>query len=243
MHCGLLEGLISWNESNKQTFIPVQITIYESKENVMRMIAIALVFFMFLPAVVKADDKLVLDLELEEGLLSLTHHIENFLFDRTASYSKHLAGDLNERIKTDALKDYLVATALVKMNGKVIGLATEQEYVYFEAETGIPYAKSAWLITLNHPKMTGVFAVEQLENAAPVFGLVNEVVANPQKDWPDKFQRFLSTASDARISMTSEGLAKFKGAKFEEFNCVNPSDLGNLGRFRAKIQFVITPNK
>ncbi|MBW2366351.1 MAG: hypothetical protein JRH15_00545 [Deltaproteobacteria bacterium] len=209
----------------------------------MRKLAIALVFFMFLPAAVKADDRLILDLELDEGLLSLTHHIENFLFDRTASYSKHLAGDLNERIKTDTLKDYLVATALVKMNGEIVGLATEQEYVYLDAATGIPIAKSAWLISLNHPKMTGVFAVEQIENAAPVFGLVSEVVANPQKDWPDKFQRFLSTSSDTRITMASEGLARYKGAKFEEFNYVNPADLGNLGRFRAKIQFVITPNR
>jgi hypothetical protein len=208
----------------------------------MRAIAIALVCFMFLPAAVKADGKLVLDLDLEEGLLSLTHHIENFLFDKTASYSKHLAGDLNERIKTDTLKDYLVATALVKMNGEVVGLATEQEYVYLDEATGIPYAKSAWLVSLNHPKMTGVFAVEQIENAAPVFGLVSEVTANPQKDWPDKFQRFLSTSSDARVSTASEGLARFKGAKFEEFNYVNPSDLKNFGRFRPKIQFVITPN-
>jgi hypothetical protein len=182
-------------------------------------------------------------LELEEGILSLTHHIENFLFDRTASYSKHLAGDLNERIKTDTLKDYLVATALVKMNGKVVGLATEQEYVYLEKATGMPLAKSAWLVSLNHPEMRGVFAVEQIENAAPIFGLVSEVQANPQKDWPDKFQRFLSTASDARISTASEGLARFKGAKFEEFNYLNPADLGNFGRFRAKIQFVITPSR
>jgi hypothetical protein len=197
---------------------------------------------MFLPAALKADDKLLLDLDLEEGLLSLTHHIESFLFDRTASYSKHLAGDLNERIKTDSLKDYLVATALVKMNGEVVGLATEQEYVYRDEATGVLHAKSAWLVSLNHSNMKGVFAVEQIENAAPVLGLVSEVMANPQKDWPNKFQRFLSTASDARISTASEGLARFKGAKFEEFNYVNPADLGNFGRFRPKIQFVITPN-
>lgn len=208
----------------------------------MRTMAIALVCFVFLPVAVKADDKVVLDLDLDEGLLSLTHHIENFLFEKTASYSKHLAGDLNERIKTDTLKDHLVATGLVKIDGEVVGLATEQEYVYLDKATGIPYAKSAWLVTLNHPEMKGVFAVEQIENAAPVFGLVSEVTANPQKDWPDKFQRFLSTASDARISMASEGLARFRGAKFEEFNYVNPADLENFGRFRPKIQFVITPN-
>jgi len=198
---------------------------------------------MFLPVAVKADDKLVLDLDLDEGLLSLTHNIENFLFDRTASYSKHLAGDLNERIMTDRLKDHLVATALVKMNGEVVGLATEQEYVYLDEATGMPQAKSAWLVTLNHQKIKGVFAVEQMENASAVFGLVSEVKANPQKDWPNKFQRFLSTASDARISTASEGLARFKGAKFEEFNYINPADLANFGRFRPKIQFVITPNR
>ena len=204
-----------------------------------RLAGFALVVSLMLPAVTRAE-RLVLDLDMEDGLLYLGHHIENFLFDTTASYSEDLAGNLSKRIETEALSNYLVATALITWNGEVVGLGTEQEYVYIDEATGLPHARSAWLISLNHPELRGVLAVEQTENAGPVFAAVGEVMANPERDWPNEFERYLSTDGDARITTASAGLARFNGATFVEYNYINPADWQNFGRFRGRIQFVIT---
>lgn len=204
-----------------------------------RSIAKALIVSLMLPAAARAE-QLVLDLDMEDGLLYLAHHIENFLFDGTASYSEDVAGNLSRRIEIGELSNYLVATALITWNGEVVGMGTEQEYVYIDEATGLPHARSAWLISLNHPELRGVLAVEQTEDAGPVFAAVGEVMANPEQDWPNEFERYLSTAGDARITTASEGLARFNGATFVEYNYINPADWENFGRFRGRIQFVIT---
>jgi len=194
-----------------------------------------------LPISAKAE-QLVLDLDMDDGLLYLAHNIENFLFDGTASYSEDIAGNLSRRIENETLSNYLVATALVSLDGEVIGMATEQEYVYIDEATGTPFAQSAWLISLNHPGLSGVLALQQTENAGPVFAAVGEVMSDPQREWPNQFNRYLSTHGDARVSTASGDLARFDGARFEEYNYINPADLANLGRFRGQIQFVITTN-
>lgn len=185
-------------------------------------------------------EQLVLDLDMEDGLLYLAHHIDNFLFDGTASYSEDIAGNLSRRIEIDTLSNHLVATALVSLDGEIIGMATEQEYVYIDEATGTPFAQSAWLVTLNHPGLNGVLALQQTENAGPVFAAVGEVMSEPEREWPNQFNRYLSTHGDARVTTVSGDLQRFDGARFEEYNYINPADYAILGRFRGRIQFVIT---
>ena len=177
--------------------------------------AIAMLGSIVLPATSSAE-QIVLDLDMDDGLLYMAHHIENFLFDGTASYSEDVAGNLSARIQTDTLKDHLVATALVTLDGEVVGMATEQESIYLDAATNTPYARSAWLVSLNHPEMSGIFAVEQTENAGPVFAAVGEVMADPERDWPNEFERFLSTAGDHRITTVSAGLASIQRSSSEK---------------------------
>ena len=192
---------------------------------------------------VAAADKLVLDLDLDADLLSLTHHVDNFLFTPTLNFSLHVAGNLSDNIKVDALKNHLVASSLVRINGEIAGVATEQELLVFDEATGRKYAESAWLITLNYPGASGFIAVKQQEEAGPAFGLVSKVMENPEGDWEDKDQRFLSTSDSPTVQLATGDLAGYQGGRFEEYNSVNPTDFKRYQRFRPKIQFVIYPGK
>ena len=188
-----------------------------------------------------AADKLVLDLEMDKDLLSLNHNIDGFLFKPTMNFSANTAGNLSELFAIDPLKNNLVATALIRINGVVAGYATEQEALVVDSATGHPIAESAWLITLNYPGANGVLAVVQQENAGPVFAQVKEVMENPDQQWEDKFQRFLSSSNAPKVQMATGELAIYQGGRFEEYNFLNPADFSKFGRFRAKIQFVIYP--
>ena len=194
-------------------------------------------------AAAKADKKLVLDLEMDSDLLALSHNIDGFLFKPTMNFSAHLAGNLSDQFHEDALTNHLVATALIRIDGHVAGYATEQEVIAIDPETGGKLAESSWLITLTQPGLNGVIAVAQQENAGPVFGVVAEVMQNPEGPWEDKFQSFLSSSNAPRVQMATDDLSGYLGGRFEEYNMINAADLKNFGRFRAKIQFVIYPNE
>jgi hypothetical protein len=189
----------------------------------------------------QAADKLVLDLDMDPDLVSLAHSIDGFLFKPTMNFSANVAGNLSDRLNAEPLKNHLVATALVRINGEIAGIATEQETLAVDQESGHPMAESAWLITLNYPGATGVLAVKQQEDASQAFGLVNQVMQNPDDDWEDEFQRFLSSSNAPTVQMATGDLSVYQGGRFEEYNFVNPADFKNLKRFRAKIRFVIYP--
>lgn len=188
-------------------------------------------------------DRLVLDIDMDADLVSLAHGIDGFLFTPTMNFSADVAGNLARRMAVEPLKNYLVATAIVKIDGKVAGFATEQEVIVDDPATGGKFANSAWLITLHYPGATGVLAVSQREDAGPVFGYVQKVMQNPQGPWEDSFQRFLSTTGTHRVGIATGDLASYQGGKFEEYNFVNPSDLAKYKRIRAKIQFVVYPRE
>jgi len=188
-----------------------------------------------------AADRLVLALEMDRDLLSLAHHVDEFIFAPTMNFSPYVAGDLSERIQVDAMDHHLVATALVRIDGEVVGFATEQESVVPDPETGVPQVDSSWLITLSRPDLRGHLAVKQRENPARTFALVQEVMANPDAGWDDEPRRFLSTDGLTRVQMATGRLAPYEGGRFEEYNIVRPADFRRLGRFRARIEFEIDP--
>ncbi len=192
---------------------------------------------------IQAADKLVLDLDMDTDLMSMSHHIDGFLFKPTMNFSANVGGNLSEIMKIDSLKNRLIATALVKINGEVAGVATEQEVLVFDDKTGEKRAESAWLIMLSYPGKSGFLAVKQQEDAAGVFAIVSKVMQNPDADWDDKFQRFLSTSNSPTVQLAVDDLAVYQGGRFEEYNFINPADIRNFGRFRAKIQFVIYPGE
>lgn len=189
----------------------------------------------------QAAEPLVLDLEMDRDLLALEHHIDGFLFTPTMNFSPDLAGDLARRFHTDALKNHLAATAVVWIGGEIAGFATEQEAIVTDPATGRKAAESAWLITLTRPGQSGVLAVAQREDAAPIFALAQQVMGKPEGPWKDEFQRFLSTSGNYTVSLATQDLAAYQGGRFEEYNFLNPTDLAKYGRFRAKLQFVIYP--
>lgn len=209
----------------------------------MKFAALAFGGLMLMAAPAIAREPLVLDIDMSTDMLSLADNIQNFFFDRTMSFSDMQAGDLNRRMLVDPLRDHLVVTFLVRIDGEVAGIATEQEIVSIDPESGEPVARSSWLFTLNHPKAKGVLAVTQEENAKQVANMIQQVEENRDKDWPDKYERFLSTSSDARVGVATEGLAQYQSAKFKEYNYLNPADLKNQGHFNGKLQFVIEPVK
>ncbi len=111
-----------------------------------------------------AADKLVLDLDLDQDLLSLSHNIDNFLFSPTRNYAGSEVRIINDISVYEALKNHLVASALVRIDGKVVGVATEQELLYVDSDSGRTLANSMWLIRLNEPGMQGFLAVNQIED-------------------------------------------------------------------------------
>jgi len=189
-----------------------------------------------------AAEKLVLEMNMDEDLLTITHHIDGFPFKPTMNFSPDLAGNLSDRIKLDSQKSHLSVTTLVRIDGEVAGFATEQEVVLTDAD-GKPYAESAWLFTLNHPRASGFLAVKQRENAAPTFALVQQVMANPDGNWDDNQHEFLSTDGVTLVQLATEGLAPYQGGRFEEYNYVTTSDFRKYGRFRARIVFIIYPKE
>jgi hypothetical protein len=209
---------------------------------VIRSVSIVLIaLFAFIVPATRAADRLVLDLDIDQDLVSLAHNIDGFLFNPTMNFSPDLAGNLASRFINENLKGYLSATALVRIDGKVAGFATEQEVLVSDPGSGHPVAESAWLITLNYPGATGFLAVKQTEDAGPVFSKVQEVMQNPGRKWEDKFLRFLSTVGTPAVQLATDDLAVYQGGRFEEYNFVNPADFGKYGRFRARLQFVIYP--
>ena len=189
----------------------------------------------------EAADRLVLDLDMDTDLISMTHNVDGFPFKPTMNFSPEVAGNLSERLNAEPLKNHLVATALVRINGEIAGMATEQESLAVDQDSGHPMAESAWLITLNYPGVSGFLAVKQQEDATQTFGLVNEVMQNPGADWENEFKRFLSSSNAPVVQLASGDLSAYLGGRFEEYNFVNPADLKNFKRFRARIQFVIYP--
>lgn len=185
-----------------------------------------------------AGEKLVLELDLETDLLSLSHNINNFLFAPTRNYRADGKQNINT-MEYPSLKDHLAATGLVRMNGEVVGFATEQEIVYKDAGTDKPSANSMWMFRLNYPGLNGFIAVEQKEDASKVFSLAQEVINRQDKEWEDKQYMFLSTDGKTHIQYASGELAKYQGGVFEEYNALNPADFKQYGRFRAAIRFII----
>jgi hypothetical protein len=206
-----------------------------------KMTTVIFAALLLVNSALQAAEKLVLDLDLDSDLVSLTYNIENFLFKPTMNFSPDLAGNLSDRLKAEPLKNHLVATALVRINGEIAGVATEQEMLTVDEASGHPIAESAWLITLNYPGASGVLAVKQQEDATQTFGLVNQVMQNPDADWEDAFQRILSSSNTPTVQIATGDLSPYQGGRFEEYNFVNTADFKNFKRFRAKIQFVIYP--
>lgn len=197
---------------------------------------------LFLPIFLQAADRLIIDMDLDADVMSMNHHVDGFLFKPTMNFSSHMGGNLSDMMKTDSLKNHLVLTGLVRINGEIAGVATEQEVIVYDKKTGIKHAESAWLIMLNYPGKSGFIAVKQQEDHKSVFGLVNKVKQNPQSaEWEDGYQRFLSTSNSPTIPLAADDLEMYQGGRFEEYSLVNPTDIRNYGRFRAKIQFVIYP--
>jgi len=219
----------------------LQFVLKKTMMGKMGVLIFILLFLMNSP--LKANEKLVLDLNMDTDLVSMAHNIDGFLFKPTMNFSADVAGNLSDRFNAAALKNHLVATALVRINGEIAGFATEQEMLTLDQESDHPVAESAWLITLNYPGATGFLAVKQQEDASPAFGLVNQVMQNPDTHWENKFKRFLSSSNAPTIQMATGDLSAYQGGRFEEYDFVNPADYKNFQRFRAKIQFVIYPAK
>lgn len=186
-------------------------------------------------------ERLVLDLDLEADVLSLSHAIDGFFFPPTANRSPFSDRDLNASFSGETLRNHLAATVLVRIGGEIAGIATEQEVVTPPGENRLPSADSTWLITLNRPGSRGVLVVKQREDATGVFELARRVVQEPDGAWEDRPQRFLSTAGTATVQLATDELTAYQGGVFEEYNFLNPADWKRLQRFRGAIQFVIYP--
>jgi hypothetical protein len=193
---------------------------------------------------VQAADKLVLDVDIDTDLLSLTHHIERFPFRPTLNFALDQAGNVSDRFATDVLKNHLATTVLVRIDGEVAGFATEQETVGQPSADGKLYAESAWLITLNHPRAKGMLAVRQRENPTRTFAVIKEALQNPAAGAADEELRILSTDGPTFVQMATDGLSAYQGGRFEEYNIVNPAGIKRDGRPRGRIlEFVIYPAK
>ncbi|NOX49339.1 MAG: hypothetical protein GXP16_02235 [Gammaproteobacteria bacterium] len=188
-----------------------------------------------------AGDKLVLEFD-SDDLLSLSHNIDDFFSTPTRNYQGEAEQNVND-MSAPALKNHLVVTGLVRMNGEVVGLVTEQEIVHIDEETKRATAESMWMFRLNYPGLTGFMSVLQREEASSIVSLIQEVASNQDKQWEDKWQMFLSTAGKAHVQFASGELSKFQGGKFEEYNGLNPADLARQGEFRVRVQFVIYPRE
>jgi len=192
---------------------------------------------------VLAADKLVLDLDMDKDLLSMSHNIENFLFPATRNFSASSEHVINDISGQEVLRNHLVATATLRMDGEVVGMATEQELLYIDPDSGRKLANSMWLIRLNKPGLKGFLVVNQIEDAHDIFIMAQKVMQSPDQTWKDEMLMFLSTSGETRVQAAYGDLAIYQGGIFEEYNGLNPSDYAKFSRFRARIRFVIFPNK
>jgi len=188
-----------------------------------------------------AADRLVLDLDLDRGPLSMSHNVDGFLFAPTRNYADGDDNVVNDMTVHDALKDHLVVTAFVKIDDNVVGIATEQEYFLIDPDSGKLVANSMWLIRLNAPGLSGFLVVNQIESGDEIFSMVQRVMENPEGPWEDETKMYLSTSGDARVQQAWGDLVSYQGGKFEEYNGLNPSDYKKFNRFNPKIRFVIYP--
>ena len=182
---------------------------------------------------------LVLELDADRDQLSLIHDVPGMPFAETMNFSPDLAGNLSDRFHHPNLKNHLVISALVYLDGEVAGFATEQEIVTGAKDSDKPSAESAWLITLNHKSHRGVVAVAQSEDASETIGFMAKIAADPNGNWSDQEKWFRSTVGEPTIQLATGTLARYKGGRFSEFNYVNAADLARYGRFRARIRFEI----
>lgn len=183
------------------------------------------------------SETLVLELDADRDQLSLIHDVPGMPFAETMNFSPDLPGNLSDRFHHPNLKNHLVISALVYLDGEVAGFATEQEIVTGAKDSDKPSAESAWLITLNHETHRGVVAVAQSEDASETIGFMAKVAANPDANWSDEEKWFRSTVGDPTIQLATGTLARYRGGRFSEFNYVNATDLARYGRFRARIRF------
>ena len=96
----------------------------------------AILFALGYVASASAAEKLVLEMNMDADLLSLSHNIDKFPFAPSMNFSPDVAGNLSDRMKVPSLQHHLVASALVR-------LCTEQESVQTDPATGKLYAESA----------------------------------------------------------------------------------------------------
>lgn len=188
----------------------------------------------------KLEDKLVLEVDLENDALSLSHNIDDFFFTPTANYESGSKKNINN-IKYAPLKDHLVATALVRMNGEVVGIATETEIVYLDDPKNLR-AHSMWSIKLNAPGLNGFISVEQMEDTSKGAALMGEVFQNPNKKWKDEWHMLPRSVKGTKVQHASGDLAEYNGGKFQEFNGTNQADLKKYGKFRGKISIEVYKN-
>ncbi len=187
------------------------------------------------------SDKLVLEVDLENDSLSLSHNIDNFFFTPTKNTGEGSDKNLNN-LKYTPLKNHLVATALVRMDGKVVGVATETEIVYLDDPKNLR-AHSMWSIKLNAPGLEGFISTEQTEDANAGAALMQAVFVEPEKTWPNKWHIVPTSVEGTKVQHASGDLEKYKGGRFQEYNGTNQADLKNFGRFRGLIKIEIYPKQ
>ena len=187
---------------------------------------------------------LVLELDVDQDLISLSHAssdaVLNAFFPPTENRSPFYDRDLNKAFAGEGLAHELAVTSLVRVDGEVVGFATEQESISVDAETGDLVAESSWLIRLVRPGLRGFLAVAQRENPREVFVLASEAMQDPERA-EDSDHWVLSTVGTVRVALATDDLEPYAGGTFEEHNFVNPADYKRLNRFRGKIRFIIRP--
>ncbi|RDI74376.1 hypothetical protein Gocc_1952 [Gaiella occulta] len=188
---------------------------------------------------------LILELDVDQDLISLSHASDdavlNAFFPPTENRSPFYDRDLNRAFVGAGLSQDLAVTSLVRLDGEVVGFATEQESISVAAETGELVAESAWLLRLVRAGLRGFLAVAQRENPREVFVLASQALQDPGSG-EDRDHWVLSTVGTARVALATDELASYAGATFEEYNFVNPADYKRLKRFRGKIRFIIRPS-
>lgn len=162
---------------------------------------------------VSTDDHLVL---VVDRLLSLSHNVPGFQAPITENYLP--GSDQNINLMDFASLDrHLTTTALVSLNGEIVGIATETEIIYGDGKD--KRANSMWLVRLNAEGMTGFLAVEQIEDASGVDALM--------KSAPDtsngRSVAVRTTMNDTRTLHASGDLSRFESGLFEEYNLATQS--------------------
>lgn len=170
------------------------------------------------------DDHLVL---VVDRLLSLSHNVPGFQAPITENYMPGTDQNINV-MDYAALEGHLTTTALVSLNGEIVGIATETEIIYGEGKD--KRANSMWLVRLNAEGMTGFLAVEQIEDASGVDALMMSA--------PDtsngRSVAVRTTMDETQIIHASGDLSRFEGGIFEEYNLATQSPGSIQIEFRAR---------